>query len=183
MTTERWKPVVGFEDRYEVSSLGRVRSIDVTIDQMGPHGKIFRRFYPGKLLKLQVDRSGYLRACLYRKAKLNFRPVHQLVLEAFIGPCPSGKEGAHNNGVKSNNSVGNLAWKTTKENGADKAVHGSHKGVRNAKAKLTEEDVKEIRRLFKPRSREFGTVALGRKFGVSDATIGLIVRGNNWRHL
>lgn len=53
-------------------------------------------------------------------------------------------------------------------------------GVRNSRAKLTPEQVAEIRRMFVPQSTEYGSVALGRLYGVSNSTINRIVRGLYW---
>lgn len=57
----------------------------------------------------------------------------------------------------------------------------SARGARNSKAKLTPEQVIEIRRLFIPQSTEYGSVALSRVYGVSNSTINRIVRGLYWK--
>ena len=57
----------------------------------------------------------------------------------------------------------------------------SARGTRNSKAKLTPEQVAEIRRLFVPQSTEYGSVALSRVYGVSNSTINRIVRGLYWK--
>lgn len=75
------------------------------------------------------------------------RQVHQLVLEAFVGLCPDGMECRHLNGVRDDNRLENLCWGTRKENQNDKIVHGnSLKGERNPYAKLSNEDVVEIKK-------------------------------------
>lgn len=56
--------------------------------------------------------------------------VHRLVLEAFVGPCPSGCEGCHYDGNPANNIVSNLRWDTTKNNCLDKRRHGRNGGRR-----------------------------------------------------
>ena len=61
--------------------------------------------------------------------------------------------------------------------------HVSHQGVKHGRAKLTEEDVKFIRENYVRYSKEFGTVALGCKFGVSVQTIFKVVRGVSWKHV
>lgn len=117
---EKWKPVVGFEGRYEVSTLGHVRSRGFW--RKGPHGSTV--WSKPKVLKGTPDRQGYLQVGLSRgdgtQAK---RKVHRLVLEAFTGPCPSGLETRHHNGVPDDNRVQNLSWGTPSQNKMDKIRH------------------------------------------------------------
>lgn len=74
---EEWRPVVGYEDFYEVSSTGKVRSLD----RITPHGH--RR--KGRELKLKRQASGHLRVGLSRDGEQKFFFVHRLVVEAFRG--------------------------------------------------------------------------------------------------
>jgi hypothetical protein len=106
---ERWLPVSGFP-AYEVSDLGRVRSVRA-----------------GRLLKpARINSLGHLQVKLYRNGKQHGRLVHRLVLEAFVGPCPPGMEARHvATNDTSNNRLTNLAWGTYSENEADKKIHGT----------------------------------------------------------
>lgn len=129
---EIWKPVVGFDLTHEVSSLGRVRSL--------------RR--PGvattTILKPWFDARGYARVSPNCKT----RKVHHLVLEAFVRVRAPGEECAHLDGNPSNNRLANLAWKTPIANSGDKFRHSTLSwGERHAAAKLSDNDVREIRRL------------------------------------
>lgn len=102
-----WRPVVDFAG-YSISSLGEVR-------------------HQSRDLKPQ-PRGGYLRVRLVAPdGKRVWRPVHTLVLEAFVGPRPSPKHhGAHTpDNDRSRNSVDNLAWKLPSENEADKRACGT----------------------------------------------------------
>lgn len=89
---EEWRPVVGYEDLYEVSDLGRVRSVDRDV----PQGANRTQHWPGKLLKLSPSpscgpRQGrYLEVYLSRGGKKRTVRVHHLVLEAFIAPPATG---------------------------------------------------------------------------------------------
>lgn len=91
------------------------------------------------------------------------RYVHHLILEAFVGPCPPGLECCHGDGDGTNNALGNLRWDTHQENAQDRVRHGtSDKGERNPGAKLTDEQVRDIRQ-----ARGETAKALALRFGVS----------------
>lgn len=117
-STEKWLPVVGFEQAYEVSDHGNVRSID-RVNTRGFRMK-------GKQLTLKTDAYGYKAVTLSWGNKPHTRKVHHLVLEAFVGPRVEGSECLHADGVRDNNHVSNLRWGTHLENEADKAAHGTH---------------------------------------------------------
>lgn len=113
---EQWRPVAGFDDRYEVSDHGRVRAISFM--QRYTHWRtgeeLFRRT-KCKLLKLKKVNSGYLSAHLYRDDKCSPMLVHRLVATAFIGP-PGDWITNHKNGNKQDNRPENLEWVTDSEN-------------------------------------------------------------------
>lgn len=111
--SEVWRPVKGYEGKYEVSSEGRVRSLD--------RGKV-----PGRMLSLRNEGHGYKQVALYDEGKRVDKRVHVLVAEAFIGPGPTGCEVNHRNGNKADNSMGNLEWTTHDENMDHAFVTGLH---------------------------------------------------------
>lgn len=118
--TEIWKSVIGFEGTYEVSNLGRVRSLGMYAK--GPCGS--KRYIKGKMLKANVGKIGYKRVCLAGK---NWKNVHRLVAEAFLpNPCKN-KEVNHIDGNKTNNAVWNLEWVTHSEN----ELHAYKTGLNN----------------------------------------------------
>lgn len=118
---EEWRPVPGYEGYYEVSSLGRVRSLDREVSH--PTVGIVRR--KGKVLAQNpLNEDGYLGIGLNRDGIKKKRAVHLLVLEAFTGPRPKGEQACHNDGNNTNNRVENLRWDTPKENVADIKRHG-----------------------------------------------------------
>jgi hypothetical protein len=83
---------------------------------------------------------------LGQKTSTVHRSVHQLVLEAFGGPRPEGLQVRHKDGDRRNNALENLAWGTGKENAVDRVRHRTDpQGERNPFAKLTEEQVRQIR--------------------------------------
>lgn len=115
---ERWRPVVGFEGSYEVSDYGRVRSL--------PRRASNGRRLGARILKSQATSYGYLCVFLYRDNGPEFRKVHTLVLEAFVGPAPAGQICRHLDGNPANPSLMNLKWGTHSENNLDQVAHGTH---------------------------------------------------------
>lgn len=99
--TEEWKGIKGYENKYQISNLGRVRSLD-RIDSRGERRK-------GKILKGRRNKYGYMKVALYDKIpKEKF--IHRLVAEAFIdNPCNHPIIN-HKDEDKSNNNVLNLEW-------------------------------------------------------------------------
>ncbi|MEQ1519698.1 MAG: NUMOD4 motif-containing HNH endonuclease [Aestuariivirga sp.] len=112
--SEIWKDVVGFEGAYQVSNLGRVRSLDHRV-RLVSRGVETTRLSPGKILRPGTSKkSGHQSVLLGRG---NSRPVHQLVLEAFVGPRPEGCiDTLHEDHDPSNNKLDNIRWGTRSEN-------------------------------------------------------------------
>lgn len=123
---EEWRPVVGYEGVYEVSSLGRVKSV--------ARGQGRRT---GRILRTPLDPGGYPRVCLRRPAgKPDVRLVHRLAAEAFLGPAPEGKPNVlHWDDDKTNNRVGNLRWGSQSDNIQDTIRNGNHKEVNKTHCK------------------------------------------------
>ena len=136
-----WKSVVGWEALYEVSDEGEVRSLGHYYRCMD--GRMHRSF--PCTLRQKLD-NGYARVQLCRYGSRHIRPVHVLVLEAFVSTCPKGHETRHLDGNRRNNVISNLRWGTRLENMADQYVHGTRvSGARNWTTKLTHDDVLEIK--------------------------------------
>lgn len=129
---EEWRPVVGFEDDYEVSSEGRVRSIDrIRVHTHWKTGKETEFRIKGKMKTLLDSWDGYLETHLQHSdsgVQHNYYArVHRLVAEAFI-PNPHNKPQVnHINGDKKDNRVSNLEWVTESENTrhAMQELHGN----------------------------------------------------------
>ena len=122
-TDERWLPVVGWEGYYEVSNQGRVRSVQREIQFRD--GRVFTYESQIRSLTPQVP-YGHLAVGLKRNGSRITVRVHRLVLEAFVGPCPEGMEGCHNDGDASNNALSNLRWDTSSANKQDMIRHGTN---------------------------------------------------------
>lgn len=123
MPTEQWAPVVGWEGLYEVSDQGRHRSLDRTTTSLAG----VPRKVAGRVMKLKRLKTGHTIARMCRPGEPNVEKlIHRLVLEAFVGPCPTGMEGCHNNGDPTDNRLANLRWDTHAENQRDILRHGRH---------------------------------------------------------
>lgn len=122
MKNEIWKDVVGYEGRYQVSSMGRVKSLERK-DRLG-------RTVKERILKPGVVGSGYLMISLYAGGKQKMFFVHRLVCQAFHENPDNKPQVNHINEDKADNRACNLEWSTAKENNN----HGTH-NERVAKAR------------------------------------------------
>lgn len=118
MSAERWLPVVGYEGRYEVSDLGRVKSVART--------DCYGRRRAERFLRPRVGARGHLSVALYADGIRDGYQVHSLVLAAFVGRCPEGMEGCHWNDIPADNRLENLRWDTRSANVADRVRNGKH---------------------------------------------------------
>lgn len=126
---EHWLPIPGYEGYYEVSDLGRVRSLDRIISG-GRWGTQRRR---GAIRALAEGAHGYLVVSLSRNGKQVNRYVHQLVLEAFVGPRPAGMEACHWDDDPGNARLDNLRWGTRSTNAHDRTRNGGCQFARRIK--------------------------------------------------
>lgn len=108
MNEEIWKPVVGYEGLYEVSSYGRVRSLDRYDSK--------NRFWKGRILKLSDDGRGYLDVQLCSNGKVKHHLVHRMVAQAFIPNPDNLPQVNHRDEDKTNNRVENLEMCDAKYN-------------------------------------------------------------------
>jgi hypothetical protein len=146
---------------YRVTSAGRVFSIRAA--------RFLKPIQMGAYLGLQI---------VHADGKLRKRYMHRLVLEAVTGPCPPGMEARHLNGKRHDNRSRNLAWGTPQQNSADKRVHGTANcGTQNPNAKLTWDQVREIRAMVRAGALQKQAV---KRFGVSPMTVSRIIRGEAW---
>jgi hypothetical protein len=174
-SAERWRWVPGYEGLYLVSDHGRVWSMERTVEyRPGVRGR--RR---GRILKAHKIPDGHLFVALSRDRVVRQPKVHQLVLLAFVGPCPPGQECRHLNGNPADNWVGNLCWGTRSENRMDAVRHGTDSaGERHGKSKLTWQAVAEIRAAY---AAGVKPTPLARKYGVTLGAVIHVVKGRSWK--
>lgn len=123
---EEWRPVVGWAGLYEVSDMGRVRSLKRRVSSRH-NWHASTRLVPPRILQ-QAKNRGYLQVNLAREGKRQKSSVHRLVLEAFRGPAPTGTECLHGNGDPSDNRLDNLRWGSPAENNLDILRHHGWRG-------------------------------------------------------
>lgn len=175
---ELWSPVPGWEGFYEVSTYGRVKSLQ-RCSTAGRGVGVYR----GTLLKQSRTAAGYPSVSLSRPGGGKQAYVHRLVAAAFLGPCPDGKEVCHGDGNPRNNAIWNLRYDTRLGNAKDRETHGTNvggslPGARNPNAKLTEEVVRFLRENQHLPLRE-----LSRLVGVHLSTVANVLNRKTWNHL
>lgn len=115
---EHWRPVAGCEGFYEASDQGQVRSVSRFVRVRG-NGQ---RWVEGRVL--QANGTPYPMVNLWVQGRSQPRKVHQLVAEAFLGPCPPGQEVCHENDIGSDNRLTNLRYDTRPGNAIDAIRNG-----------------------------------------------------------
>ncbi len=169
--SERWRPVLEWEGLYEVSNLGRVRSISRWV--AAREGK---RLIEGRILKAQESLGMYWRVELTDGERIRSLHVHRLVALAFV--IGTGDVVRHLDGDGFNNVDSNLAWGSHADNEADKDRHGRvPRGLQHGRAALTKDQLQAIRELH---SRGFSQVKIAKATGTNRGTVGYVVRGETY---
>jgi len=123
-----WRPIAGYESRYEVSDDGRVKALAAP-------GR--GRLNEDRILKLGKTTTGYYQVLLYSGSGAHYvaKRVHHLVLEMFVGPRPEGALGRHFDDNPENNHVSNLRWGDRSKNTLDMVRNGIHNHARKTHCK------------------------------------------------
>ncbi len=170
---EVWKDIIDFEGIYQVSSIGRVKSLERTYTDKNEVCYLRR----SQILSLLLG-NGYHHVWLKKKGGNKHAKVHRLVAQAFI-PNPENKpEVNHKDTIKTNNAVENLEWSTPKEN----TQHAADLGLMNrfGPHKLTVDDVNNIFRL-KALHNSFAQIQ--KILGINSGTCRMIYTRKIWKHL
>lgn len=178
---ELWRPVIGYEDLYDVSNLGRIRSRFRMIKTKNRWGSM-ERPQPGRFLSPTNNTGGYLGVGLTRDGKTVRHLVHRLVAMAFIREPTDSEQVNHKDGDKKNNTLDNLEWVTASENQHHRShVLGKNIGEDVHCAILNKRAVIDIRKRYTPYCKKDGQRALAKEFGVSSATIASVVNQRIWK--
>jgi hypothetical protein len=174
--TEIWSDVAGFEGAYQVSSLGRVRSLDRIAQSKDGRSRRLK----GKVLSANPATTGYPSCSLSLAGLVQVVAVHRIVCEAFHGqPSTRRNEVGHRDGDRTNNRADNLRWVSPHENRQDMMSHGTwNRGDRSRAAKLNDTAVRQIRA-----DTQSTNAALARQFGVSASVISSVRRHLKWKHV
>lgn len=113
---ENWAPIPGWETRYEVSDLGRVRSLPFLQRYLLRNGRPALRLTRGRILAQQRINRGYLIVHLHHDDVRVAKLVHRLVAVVFVPGFDVGREVNHKDGEKANNAALNLEWCTRQGN-------------------------------------------------------------------
>jgi len=175
---EIWREVKGFESFYEVSSNGRVRSIDRYVNHY--KGGVSLRI--GVVLTQRLNGRGYLGVILKKNGLPKSKVTHRLIAESFIDNKKNKPYINHINGVKTDNRICNLEWCTGSENtnhayrtGLIEVVSGS----KRYNSKLTESEVLDMR--LNKGSLNYNELSV--KYGVSRHLVSGIINRRNWKHI
>lgn len=176
---EEWRWVDGFETRYEVSNLGRVRSWFTCRNTLRKQPRV---------LKPWITNVGYPVVGLSAPEVKERFLVHRLVAQAFV---PNPKEKPHVNHKDSNRAnanADNLEWVTRSENQKHACKFGylrppTLRGEQSPNSKLTDDKVREIRRVYRFGSKDANQRVLANRYGVDQQVIWAIVTRKTWTHL
>jgi len=176
---EKWSEIDGSNGHYEVSNLGRVRSIK----RIGNSRWYTERTFPSVVLKPQTQREGYQFVLIRVSGKSAKKYIHREVAKQFIPNPSSLPQVNHIDGNKLNNAASNLEWCTAKENCRHAIASGlyvSARGERISSAKLKEADIIKIRALASEGMMHKDIAAI---FAVGRKAVTKIVNRQRWAHI
>ena len=180
--SEIWLDIKGYEGHYQVSSIGRVKSLARVVEsRKGIFGNKKER-----ILKPNKNKKGYLVVKLCKKvdgvcSELNFI-CHRLVANEFLDNRLNKPQVNHKNGIKDDNRVENLEWATGSENIIHSLANNlkiPQKGSEHGNSKLTEESVVEIRAIGRTKTLK----EVAKIYNVDMSLISLVLLNKIWKHV
>lgn len=176
-----WRDIPGYGNLYQVSNTGAIKSLERRIIFKNGRGKLHKE----RILSPGKDRYGYYQVVLCRNTyDQRTIKVHRLVAISFIENPENLPQVNHLDGNKENNNSNNLEWSSGSGNHRHATEKGlKAKGDKHGKSKLTDNEVRTIKRAFKRKGKKFTQAELARKFGVSPSQINSILKEKNWKHI
>ena len=171
---EIWKDIQGYEGFYQVSNLGKVKSLKRIVK----HNKGGNQNIKEKILKQSLTGSGYLTIVLSKNGIKERFLTHRLVCQSFLNNDLTKRTVNHKDCNKLNNELTNLEWMTDSENQIHSLENGiKPKGSNHANSKLTEQNVIEIR------NSTLSNIDLSKIYKVAHQTISQIRNRKRWKHI
>lgn len=169
---EVWRDIPGYEGLYQISDMGRVKSMPRLVVRSITNGNytVKERFLRPALA------DGYPIVGLSKNGKPRTWRVHFLVMMAFVGPRPDGADVCHEDGDRVNNALSNLRYASRRENMADAIKHGTMAGVKNGNSKLSAKQIMAIVDAYNELEEK-----LASEHGVSVGTIRNLKMGRTYK--
>ena len=184
MIEEIWKDVKNYEGLYEVSNLGRVKSLFKSYIRKHPRSNKYILYKKKeRLLNCTKNAFGYPKVLLFKDNKSTHLPVHRLVCQSFLENPNNFILVNHLDGNPSNNNVSNLEWCDAFRNCQHAFDVGlnNHKGNKHTLAKLNEDIVKEIR--YRAENENLTVKKLSEDYDVDYTTVWSVVKRKTWKHI
>lgn len=174
---EIWKDIEGYEGCYQVSNLGRIKSLSRKVKVQNNHTRTTKE----KIISPIIQATGYSVICL---GQHNPKLIHRLVAIAFIPNFDNKRTVNHINGIKTDNRLENLEWATYSENmvhAFENSLNTSIKGESRWNSKLTEDDVCQILQLNSMYGLKQKMIA--KEYGISTGMVNVIFKRKAWKHI